>query len=215
MNDTTAAQPTAIAANTYTVTVTALSNGCTASDSVTVPMDTITPVANAGADQTFDCPHVSLTLGSPEVSNTSYHWTAANGLRPLDIAQPTTDSAGTFVLYVVNIINGCRSLPDSVVILDKNCTCEFYVPSAFTPNNDGLNDVLYAFKNCNDYRDFNFSVFNRWGELVFTSNDLQSGWDGFFRSEAQQIDSYVWTISYFDVLHNENRLQKGTVVLLK
>ena len=215
LNNSIAAQPVADSAITYAVTVKSTANGCTASDSVTIQMDTVTPLANAGPDQIFDCPHVGLLLGTPEQSNTAYHWTAAHGLSAIDVAQPVTDSSGTFALYVVNTVNGCRSLTDSVVIEPKNCTCEFYVPSAFTPNNDGLNDVLYAFKNCDDYRNFTFSVFNRWGELVFTSNDLRTGWDGFFRSESQQIDSYAWVITYFDVLYNETRLQKGTVVLLK
>ena len=215
LNNSKVAQPAADSAITYAVTVKSTANGCTASDSVTVQMDTVTPLANAGPDQIFDCPHVGLVLGTPEQSNTAYHWTAAHGLSAIDVAQPVTDSAGTFAVYVVNTVNGCRSLTDSVVIEPKNCTCEFYVPSAFTPNNDGLNDMLYAFKNCDDYRNFNFSVFNRWGELVFSSKDLTSGWDGFFRSESQQIDSYAWVITYFDVLYNETRLQKGTVVLLR
>jgi hypothetical protein len=99
------AQPAVNATGTYSLTVTKNANGCIARDAVTVSIDTIRPIANAGEDQTFGCPHESLTVGTPALANMSYTWLNAIGLSENNIAQPTTDTAGTFVLAVVNRVN--------------------------------------------------------------------------------------------------------------
>src|SRR5205085_1462349 len=113
LNNATTAQPTATIAQGYEVTVKNTTNGCESTDSVYVLIDTIAPVADAGVDTTFPCPYAPVELGVAEVANRSYHWTSHVGLLETNIAQPSTDSAGTFVLYVINTINGCRSLPDT------------------------------------------------------------------------------------------------------
>jgi len=144
----------------------------------------------------------------------NYTWSLGK-LNDKNIAQPTTDTAGVFVLTVTNTNNHCQSAPDTVIVLPKNCDCQFFVPTAFSPNSDGYNDILAPFKDCDDYKDLTFSIFNRWGELVFRSNDINDGWNGFYKSESQVVDSYVWTLEYFDVLYNVKRFEKGVVTLLK
>ncbi|MFN8259438.1 MAG: gliding motility-associated C-terminal domain-containing protein [Chitinophagales bacterium] len=208
-------QPIVNTSGTYVVTATKTANGCTATDAMTVFVDSVRPIADAGPDQTFGCPHLPLTLGTPAQAGISYNWIRSIGLSEKNIAQPLTDTTGTFVLVVTNTVNRCVSAPDTVVISPKNCDCVFYVPNAFSPNNDGINDILSPFKDCDDYRDFSFSVFNRWGELVFTSKDINTGWNGDYKSENQQVDSYIWILEYFDVLYNTKRLQKGIVTLLR
>jgi gliding motility-associated-like protein len=214
LTSTTIAQPVAKDTGTFVLTITRISNGCSSVDSVTVLKDTIQPVADAGADQQFGCPHTALSLGGQSTPGYSYYWSKAKGLHATDVANPLTDSAGTFSLYVINTKNGCKSLSDTVVIYDKNCECTFFVPQAFSPNNDKTNDILRALKYCDDYRDFSFSIFNRWGEEVYHTNSLDEGWDGFYKSESIQ-DTYAWVIQYFDVLNNEKKIVKGTVALLK
>ena len=138
------------ATGSYTLTVVKNSNGCSSSDIVNVLIDTIKPIADAGPDQTFGCPHATLTIGSSALPNISYVWLQSLGLSENNIAQPTTDTSGVFVLAVVNTVNHCKSSPDTVVISPKNCDCIFFVPTAFSPNNDGINDVLNPFKDCDD-----------------------------------------------------------------
>jgi gliding motility-associated-like protein len=89
------------------------------------------------------------------------------------------------------------------------------VPSAFTPNKDGINDYLFPFKYCDDYKDLKFSVFNRWGELLFQTNDINNGWDGFFKNDEQQLDDYIWILEYYDILHKQKIVKKGTASLLR
>ncbi len=209
------AQPTISEAGVYILTVTNIANGCVSTDDVRIDIDTIKPTADAGEDLTFGCPHTTLTIGTPNIPNMNYQWVQSLGLSDKDIAQPTTDTSGTFVLTVTNSVNHCKSKPDTMVVHPKNCDCDFFVPDAFSPNNDGHNDKLSVFRYCDDFRDFKFSIFNRWGELVFATQDINEGWDGFYKNENQEVDSYVWILEYFDVLYNTKRIHKGAVSLLK
>ncbi|MCX6182145.1 MAG: gliding motility-associated C-terminal domain-containing protein [Bacteroidetes bacterium] len=70
-----------------------------------------------------------------------------------------------------------------------------YAPNAFTPNGDGKNDVFY-FSSVSVNEDFELMIFNRWGELIFTSHDINDGWDGTYQGRSVQIDTYVWKVRY-------------------
>ena len=69
-----------------------------------------------------------------------------------------------------------------------------YVPNAITVNGDGINDVFY-FKSISVEK-FELMIFNRWGELLFTSDDINKGWDGTYKGQPVQIDTYVWKVRY-------------------
>jgi gliding motility-associated-like protein len=207
--------PTASMPGIYILSVNNPANGCTASDTVRVAYDTVPPVADAGADQTLKCPPESLVLGSPANPDFMYQWLQAKGLSAVDAAQPLADSAGEFELIVTNAVNGCKSRPDTVTIFWRNCECEFFIPTAFSPNHDGVNDILAPFKYCDDYKNLKFSIYNRWGELIFYTNDIRQGWNGEYKNELQQLDSYLWTLEYFDAVNQKERFEKGAVVLLR
>jgi gliding motility-associated-like protein len=88
-----------------------------------------------------------------------------------------------------------------------------YVPTAFTPNNDGLNDILkpyYVQIKSLSY----FTIFNRWGQKVFSTNDLNKGWDGFSKSNEIIAGSYVWVLKAVDAIGKIYNL-KGSFVLIK
>jgi gliding motility-associated-like protein len=74
-----------------------------------------------------------------------------------------------------------------------------YIPNAFTPNGDGLNDTfrILGLPNQNITL-FNLQIFNRWGEIVFHSTDVQQGWDGRLKGELCPEGTYVWVIFYED-----------------
>ena len=89
----------------------------------------------------------------------------------------------------------------------------FYIPNAFTPNNDGKNDVFkpIIFGNIIHY---SFMVYNRWGQKVFESNDLLKGWNGTFHGGMPDADIFMWTCSYQLADGNEEN-KKGTVTLMR
>jgi gliding motility-associated-like protein len=88
-----------------------------------------------------------------------------------------------------------------------------YVPTGFTPNDDGLNDILKAIPY--GIKEFKyFSLYNRWGEQVFTTTDPGKGWDGKFRGTKQNSGVYVWMAEAID--YNDQRIWlKGTAVLIR
>jgi gliding motility-associated-like protein len=92
--------------------------------------------------------------------------------------------------------------------------CYIAVPSAFTPNGDGLNDYLYPL---NAYKADNleFRVFNRWGQLVFETKDGTKKWDGTINGNPQPAGVYVWMLHYTNRDTGQIFSLKGTTVLLR
>ncbi len=90
---------------------------------------------------------------------------------------------------------------------------DILVPNGFTPNNDGLNDVLRPLTL--GIRDFHyFRVFNRWGQTVFVTRDPGQGWNGQVAGQDQELSTYIWEAEGVDFNGNLIR-RKGTVVLIK
>jgi gliding motility-associated-like protein len=87
--------------------------------------------------------------------------------------------------------NECFSSDTVNVIVVPDCG-EIFVPTAFSPNGDGTNDVLYVRGIC--LKDVNFLIFNRWGEKVFESNDQAKGWDGTYKGELMNSGVFVYRI---------------------
>lgn len=122
--------------------------------------------------------------------------------------------AGTYNLPVLNK-DGCNMGTSQVTLqlaFSRDCDT-VYVPTAFTPNGDGKNDYLKPF-----YSSFssilNFSVYNRWGQQVYTmGNSKTSGWNGYYQSRLQPAGTYIWICQYKN--HNGREIVKrGTTVLL-
>lgn len=111
--------------------------------------------------------------------------------------------------YSYTDTNGCYVL-DSV---DVNVIFPLYIPNTFTPNNDSKNDVFYAMSHQID--DFEMFIYNRWGQLVFHSENIFNGWDGRLNGIDQQIDVYVYKVIYTKS-HMEKKFQQtGRVTLLR
>ncbi len=93
-------------------------------------------------------------------------------------------------------------------------SCFISVPTAFTPNGDGKNDFLSPIRKFNG-TDLSFSVYNRFGQRVFYTNDWNQRWDGKFKGEPQLPGTYVWTLDYFNLEAKKQMFEKGTTVLIR
>jgi gliding motility-associated-like protein len=99
------------------------------------------------------------------------------------------------------------------VVLNPPCQePNIYFPNAFTPDGDGLNDVLYLYGSQVD--EVHFVIYNRWGEKVFESFDQADGWDGTFRGQPVAPDAYGY---YLEVkcIGGDDYFKKGNVTILK
>ncbi|MCW3117287.1 MAG: domain containing protein [Chitinophagaceae bacterium] len=112
----------------------------------------------------------------------------------------------------VHSLMGCQErISKTIRVLGS---CYIAVPSAFTPNNDGLNDYLYPL-NALKADHLNFRVFNRWGQLVFATGDWQRKWDGTINSVPQASGVYVWILQFTNHDTGKKIETKGTTMLIR
>jgi gliding motility-associated-like protein len=107
---------------------------------------------------------------------------------------------------------GCKSVYVKKVVIYSSCYIA--IPNAFTPNGDGLNDVFHVL-NAVKATNLQFIVFNRWGEVVFKTNNWKQGWDGRLKASLAPNGVYVWYLRYTMRDTGERHEQKGTVVLIR
>jgi len=101
------------------------------------------------------------------------------------------ERAGTYFLnLVVKNKWGCSDTVTKTVVVENDFM--IFVPNSFTPNEDAINDIFSA--SGNGIVKYDLEIYNRWGEKVFQSNDLNKGWDGKFKGQDCQSEVYVWKI---------------------
>jgi gliding motility-associated-like protein len=186
----------------YWVKVT--NNGCSSSDSIFVNYN-LKPVFTLGSD-TVICNGQTITLQPKIQNNSGVSWLWTNGRTNPTFAVTQTGE------YVLQASNFCGSRYDTIKV--SKGVCKLYVPSAFTPNNDGLNDVFRASYGENIIQ-FSLDVYNRWGQKVFYSTDINKGWDGKINGTIQASGAYVWMIKYKVLNDAKEYLLKGTVMLIR
>jgi gliding motility-associated-like protein len=111
---------------------------------------------------------------------------------------------------------GCTKR-DTVKVTIKNCEqCELFVPSAFTPYKNGLNDLFKATPQCSsiNYDSYTMKIYNRWGQPVFASNNVHTGWDGTLKNKSLPQGVYVYFIKY-KYKGDKYLVKKGTVLLIR
>ena len=113
--------------------------------------------------------------------------------------------------------NGCQDI--DAVRVTVRIRRDVYIPNGFSPNNDGVNDILMIYAGEGVERILEFDIYDRWGESVFyvsnfLPNDPLYGWNGFFRSQPAPLDVYVY---YARVLYKDGneKLLKGDILLAR
>lgn len=107
------------------------------------------------------------------------------------VATVATPEVTTVYILTVNQ-NGCIATDTVLIEVSEKCG-DIFVPSGFTPNNDGSNDMLYARGNC--IVELDFKVYDRWGELIFQTSDKSIGWDGTYKGKPALSGVYVYYIN--------------------
>jgi gliding motility-associated-like protein len=182
-------------------------NGC--SSTVTKDLLINSAHANAGNDTIIARNTLFQLHGSGGVS---YFWSPAAGLNNANISDPITKITNDtrFFLTVKNE-EGCVDTASVKATVFNGSA--IYVPTAFTPNHDGLNDILKPFY-VGIKTLYYFTVYNRWGEEVFSTTDMNQGWDGSWKQTVENGSAYVWVLKAVDMLGKMYNL-KGSFILLK
>lgn len=201
-----------IGAGTYTVNITD-SLGCvqTAAGNVT---STGGPTANAGTDITI------LSGTSTQLNATgggTYSWTPSLGLSCTNCANPiATPLITTDYCVTITDVNGCTDTACVRVTVNSQLPCidNYTVPTAFSPNNDGHNDlfILHGWENC--VTEFSMLIYDRWGEKVFESTDPAISWDGNFNGKLMGSGVFVYYIEA-NTSSGEKITKKGNITLIR
>ncbi len=194
--------------------VTGANGACIAKDSVTISISPI-PVpfilATPNPVSIFD-PTVYFSDGSS--GNTFWNWTISDGFtsgQQTFTHKFSDQDTGTYIVNLtVKNMAGCTGTTTATVIVQPDFT--FFVPNSFTPNGDGLNDVFKAYGT--GLLDFELIISNRWGEHVFSTKNIDEGWDGTVNSEPAPPDVYVYLINYTDNM-GRTKVKAGAVSLIR
>jgi gliding motility-associated-like protein len=198
---------TGLEAGSFSVIVTD-QNGCTASAQISVASSSASGVSLI-ANDTFLEFGDSVTL--QVLGANTYLWAPPDGLSctncPSVIASPLAST-----IYQVTGVDssGCGYLLNVKIEVEIELN-EIFVPDAFSPNSDGINDKVFV---RGSIKEFSFSVFNRWGEIVFRTQNQSQGWDGSYRSKELDAGVFVYYLSGTDATGNSFN-KKGNITLVK
>lgn len=165
-------------------------------------------IADLGRD-VVKCEDTVLVLKATPCTDCLYTWSNGSRLSSTGIEDP-----GLYWLRIDNS-NGCHST-DSITISQTKCHCSLYIPNAFTPNQDGLNDLFKPIYHC-DMEEYSFRIFNRWGELLYESGDPAEGWNGLYKGHVVKQDVYSYQLAYKPVINGIARrmiYRSGKVIVL-
>ena len=205
---------------------------------------TLTTISSTGCSNTLtlfdyiyveDLPVASFTLSDGVVStldtevdftNTSsgadnYQWTFGDGtIGSTDVDPshifPDIETNGYSVELIAYSQNGCSDTARLIVLVEEELI--FYVPNTFTPDGDAFNNIFQpVFTSGFDPFDFNMLIFNRWGEVIFETNDASVGWNGTYLSGQGLVQdgTYTWRIEFKQTKNDKRLMKTGHVSILR
>lgn len=199
------------ATTVYSVTIT--NRGCNYDSTFNVTVNVVPkPIINARKSNDIDCSNRTAQLFASGGNN--YTWSPSTGLSDPNIPNPVVSRLTATQKYVVSVSGGagCDNT-DSVTVFVKNLeSLARFMPNAFTPNGDGLNDC-YGLKNWMYIKKLEFRIFNRYGEQVFGTSDPNKCWDGKYKGKIADQGTYVFYIKAETSCGTEE--QKGNFILAR
>lgn len=192
---------------TYWVEVT--NNNCTSRDSVFINVNPL-PELELGRDTTV-CENEPHYLSPVTQGSGTLQWADGSSSSQILVGNPG--------YYTATLSDGICTTSDSIFIQLKSCAkFEAYIPNAFSPNNDGYNDVFEVyFSQDISIEKFDMQIYDRWGNKVFTSNNIEDYWDGRYQSSFMRsgVYTYILEVAYTDDLGPGEASINGSVTILK
>ncbi|MEA3476601.1 MAG: gliding motility-associated C-terminal domain-containing protein [Bacteroidota bacterium] len=161
--------------------------GCYADDSFDVLVHPVPVPAFSAQDTIITTSPVEIDAGQ---NHASYLWSTGETSRFI-----TAVHEGWYGVLIASL-QGCYGNDSVYVRVNESINENIFIPNAFSPNNDGLNDEFRVVTSSDNIRYFRMQVFNRWGMLVFESHDISRGWDGRYKSDPAPSGAYVYKIEY-------------------
>ncbi len=176
-------------------------NNCVQYDSVYVTFNT--PQVSLGEDRTI-CLSENLIYNTRKEEFISYHWSTEETNPIIHV-----NKSGEYAVTITDE-NHCQA-SDTVQITVEGCS--LFIPNSFTPNGDGIDDEFGAVGE--NILEYNLKIFNRWGQLVFESVNLNDKWDGTFGNTKADLGVYNYQLRYKFNIHKQTKQSYGTVTLVR
>jgi len=192
-------------------------NGCIDSTRQHTILLSTVPKAGFSLNRQVQCLNAPVTFTNTSTIASSdplsYAWRFSDGTSSADIS-PVKAFSGTGNFTATLIASspaGCKDSTEKDILVMKDCGV--LMPSAFTPNRDGLNDVIRpSLSGVKGLK--RFTVYNRQGQVLFTTTKENEGWDGNYNGLKLETAVFVWVVEYFTD-DNKTQLQKGTFTLIR
>ncbi|RAJ06992.1 gliding motility-associated-like protein [Chitinophaga skermanii] len=163
------------------------------------------PKVDLGRD-TVLCAGTTITLKPTLTDVSTLRWSDGSTGKTLTITQPGT--------YTVQAFNDCGTASDIINVVGTICESDPTIPNVFSPNGDGKNDIFKPGINGPMYN-YELRIYNRWGQLIYTTNDATKGWDGTYNGQQVEIGTYVWWLSYSKSQNGQLYVLKGDVTVIR
>jgi gliding motility-associated-like protein len=154
--------------------------------------------------------NTNIPLKARNIGNI-FLWNPSVGLNNPAIIDPIFryDRDTEYLIRITSQI-GCETV--DTILLRLHSNADVFVPEAFSPNGDGINDLLDVY--LQGVRKIHFWVFNRWGQLMFETNDPKQRWDGNFKGKPQPLENYVW-IAELETFTGQRIKKRGQTILIR
>lgn len=181
-------------------------NNCTETDSIFINFESLS--VDLGADTTI-CDGTSLLLSTNNLSSQRIKWSDGSVDRHLLV-----EEGG---IYEATISTQNCQTKDSIIVSTKTCLpdiCNLYIPNTFSPNNDGENDFFQVYSGCETIN-FELEIYDRWGNRLFKTTDIQQHWDGKTNGQILENGVYLVKIDYQIEQQNKQETKVETLTILK
>ncbi len=187
----------------YAVTINTACN--VLSDHITVVI--LDSIQTELGQDTFFCPSDRIILDASSGTRSDYQWMDGDKRVTREITQPG--------VYSVTVSNECEEVFDEITVNECE-SCAVFVPNAFSPNDDGINDKFQPLSDC-ELLDYDFQIFDRWGALIYQSNNSSEGWDGTFNNKRKSNGVFMWQLKYAVIENNKKRSETivGNVAIIR
>jgi len=200
---------TGMVAGIYSVTVTD-ANNCSKISSSTI-LNLSGPTAFAGSSLTIQQGGTAMLSGS---GGNAYSWSPSMSLSCSNCPNPVASPLETTMYFlVVTDANGCTSIDTVMVYVEIGCG-KIFVPSAFSPNGDGENDLFSLYADAICIKRMFFYIYDRWGEKVFEATRPEEKWDGYYRGKLLNTNVFTYHI-YAETTNGQTISQKGNISLIR
>jgi gliding motility-associated-like protein len=185
--------------------------GCTSEKTIELVVNENPVAAFHGTDTLVVPPGYILDAGS---GLAHYKWNTGETTQSIEVIKD-----GSYRVDMETVA-GCVGVDSVYIVISEEILSDcLFIPNAFTPNNDGLNDTFKAVSRCPSLSYFRMQIFNRWGEMLYESDDIGKGWDGRKNGTPCPGDVYVYRIVYrangVITEVNEDTVVLGNVVIVK